>query len=340
MQRNSQVAIHVDGVRSRSTAHNRRSGPRGCLLVLCTLLFAAGITLADVPSQAVPFHFVRGFAVLVPVSVNGRGPYDFMLDTGTTITTLDRGLAEELSLVPQAQGTAVTLSENVPAMVALTDRLTFGPIEEPKVAVMIRDLSGLRNLAPTARGVLGQNALLHADFMVDYRHKVVEFDLDGELLRSLGGHHIPLRRQGQTSNPLYSNLVVHANVSSDGAKPMDLLLDSGAASMVLFGSLGDAGIVDRGAFVVDTAGQQRLAGIRQLQLTIDGKTMELSSHVLSSQAAGPGIDGLLPTSVFDRIYISNSGTFAIFDPKVKKVRPQDGMVAGLGRQPAVHGRKS
>lgn len=340
MQRHSQVAIHLDRVGSQSTAHNRRPGPTGCVLVLCTLLFAAGITLADVPKQAVPFHFVHGFAVVVPVSVNGRGPYDFMLDTGTTITTVDRGLAQELSLVPAAQGTAVTLSENVPAVVALTDRLTFGPIEEPKVVVMIRDLSGLRNLAPTTRGVLGQNALLHADFMVDYRHKVVEFDLDGELLRSLGGHHVPLRRQGQLSDPRYSNLVVHTNVSSDGARPMDLVLDSGAASMVLFGSLSGSGISDREGFVVDTSGQQRMAGIRELQLTIDGKTMELPSHVLSFHPAGPGIDGLLPTSVFDRIYISNSGTFAIFDPKVKKVRPQDGMIAGLGKQPGGHGRKS
>src|SRR5690242_1328413 len=173
MQRHSQAAIHFDRVVSRSTTNSRISGPAGCLLVLCALLFAAITTFADVPKQTVPFHFVHGFAVVVPVSVNGRGPYDFMLDTGTTITTVDRGLAQELSLVPQAQGTAVTLSENVSAVVALADRLTFGPIEEPKLAVMIRDLSGLRNLAPTTRGVLGQNALLHADFMVDYRHKVV-----------------------------------------------------------------------------------------------------------------------------------------------------------------------
>lgn len=340
MQRHSQAAIHFDRVGSRFIAHNRRSGPARCLLVLCALLFAAGIMLADVPKQEVPFHFVHGFAVVVPVSVNGRGPYDFMLDTGTTITSVDRGLAQELALVPQAQGTAVTLSENVSAVVAFADRVSFGPIEESKVAVMIRDLSGLRNLAGTTRGVLGQNALAHADFMVDYRHKVVEFDLDGELLRSLGGHHVQLRRQGQLSDPRYSNLVVHTNVSSDGAHPMDLVLDSGAASMVLFGNQSGWGISDRQAFVVDTSGQQRLAGIRQLQLTIDGKTMELPSSVLSFRAAGSGIDGLLPTSVFDRIYISNSGTFAIFDPKVKKVRPQDGMVAGLRAQPVVHGPKS
>lgn len=340
MQRNSQAAIPGNRVSRRPASHICHSGPARCVVMITILLLAARVSFADAPQPRVPFHFVRGFAVVVPVSVNGHGPYDFMLDTGTTITTIDTALASELAIAPQAQGTAVTLSEKVPAAVAIAEQLTFGPVEARKAAVMIRSLSGLRNLVPTARGVLGQNALLHADFLVDYRHKLVEFDTDGDLVRSLGGHHVPLRRQMQGGNPLYANLVVHADVSSDGTHPMDLLLDSGAASMVLFGSLSDAGISDREGFVVDTAGQQRMAGIRELELKIDGKVRELSSHVLSFHAAGPGIDGLLPTSIFDRIYISNTGTFAIFDPKVKKGRLQDGMIAGLGVPPAGHGPKS
>jgi hypothetical protein len=340
MQPISRAAIISDRVLIKPTSYFGRFSFIFCLVAMAALLLVTPASFGDAPQPAVPFHFVRGFAVVVPVSVNGHGPYDFMLDTGTTITTIDRGLASDLALVTRAHGTAVTLSENVPAAIAVVDRLAFGPIEEHGAAVMVRDLNGLRNLVPTARGVLGQNALLHADFMLDYRHKLIEFDRDGDLLRSLGGHHVPLRRQGEPSNPQFSNLVVHANISSDGAHPMDLLLDSGAASMVLFGSLGDTGIADREGFVVDTAGRQRMAGIKQLQLTIDGKTRDLLSHVLSFRAAGPGIDGLLPTSLFDRIYISNSGTFAIFEPKIKKERAQDHMLAGLGSQPVPHGPKS
>ena len=201
MQRNSQAAILANRLSHPSGAHIRHSGPAACLLVMLALMLGAPVSFADVPQSSVPFHFVRGFAIVVPVSVNGRGPYDFMLDTGTTITMVDRSLASELALVPRAQGTAISLSENIPAVVALADRLTFGPIEERNAAVMIRDLGGLHNLVPTVRGVLGQNALLHADFLLDYRHKLVEFDMDGDLLRSLGGRHVPLRRQGRPNQP-------------------------------------------------------------------------------------------------------------------------------------------
>ncbi len=37
-------------------------------------------------------------ALIVPVKINGKGPYDFVLDTGATFTCVDRKLAEELTL--------------------------------------------------------------------------------------------------------------------------------------------------------------------------------------------------------------------------------------------------
>src|SRR5919106_5102379 len=43
-------------------------------------------------------------ALVVPVHVNGRGPYSFILDTGATVTCLDQTLASELDL-PPARGT-------------------------------------------------------------------------------------------------------------------------------------------------------------------------------------------------------------------------------------------
>ena len=105
---------------------------------------------------AVPFHFVRGFAVIVPVTVNGHGPYDFMLDTGCTITTVDRELGQELALEPQGQGTVMTLTQQRTSPLAFARAVVVGPVAEHNVEVMIRDLSGLRRIAPTTRGVLGR----------------------------------------------------------------------------------------------------------------------------------------------------------------------------------------
>jgi predicted aspartyl protease len=320
-------------------------GPAGCFSVLLVLLCLVPQLFAEASAPSpvsglVPFHLVRGFAVIMPVTVNGQGPYDFMLDTGTTIMVVDRELGRELALEPQGQGTVTTLTQQLSASIAVVRRVDFGPVTEQNIEVMVRDLDGLRHIAPSVRGVLGQNALNHADFLLDYQHKQLQFDTDGELVRSLEGHHIPLRRKPAADNPRYGNLVVHGSVAGSAVSPMDFLLDSGAASPVIFDSFERelAGYPE--SFVVDTAGRQSLAGVRTLQFVIDGKSREMPTQVMVFKGVDRDIGGLLPIRMFTRIYISNNGGFAIFEPKVKKHGPSGRMIADLPPQPPGHGRKS
>jgi predicted aspartyl protease len=340
MQCNSHVTLCAGRICSRSGTHLCCFSPLSCLLVIAALLWAVPASLADTVNPAVvPFHFVRGFAVMVPVTINGSGPYDFMLDTGSTITSVDRELGQELALPPQGQGSVMTLTERASTSLAIARRVTFGPVTEQNVEVMVRDLSGLRHTAPTARGVLGQNALNHADFLLDYRHKWMQFDTNGDLVRSLKGHHVPLRREMVEDNPRYINLAVHASVTDNGAHPIDFLLDSGAASMVLFGGSEIDGMERAQALVTDTAGRQLLSSVRNIQVVIDGNFREVATNVLVSRAAGKDIGGLLPTNIFARIYISNSGGFAMFEPKMKKPGPLDHMIAGITPQAAPGGSR-
>jgi Aspartyl protease len=330
MQRNSQVIFSPNHRFRRPVSPRCCFGTTPCLLVLIALLCAAPMSFAVAPGPAaVPFRFVHGFAVVVPVTVNGHGPYDFLLDTGSTITTVDRELGRELALETKGQGTFMTLTEQAPAPLAIAEQVVLGPLAEQNVVVMIRDLRGLHQLSSTARGVLGQNALNHADFLLDYKHKLIEFDMDGELARSLGGHHVPLHREPIGSNAKYANLSVHGSVNDNGLREMDFMLDSGSASLVLFGGVENIGTGYQESFVADTAGRHLLADARDLQLVIDGRSHELPTHVLAMKGAGPKIGGLLPTSIFDRIYISNRGGFAMFDPKQKKPAPLKGAVASL-----------
>lgn len=337
----SHVSFHVNRILRCAGAPICCSGPIRCLLVIAVVFCAVPASFADASGPAVvPFHFVRGFAVIVPVMVNGRGPYDFMLDTGCTITTVDRELAQELTLKPQEQGAVTTLTQRTPGLLAFARNVVVGPVTETNVEIMIRDLSGLHRIAPTTRGVLGQNALNHADFLLDYRHKLMEFDTDGALAHSLGGRHVALRREMVDGDPQYANLAVHASVSDHGARAVDFLLDSGAASLVLFDRLENEGVELSKGWVADTAGGQLFADLREIQVVIDGKSREVATHVLAFKGAGKDIDGLLPTSIFDRIYISNREGFAMFEPKIKKPGPLDRMIAGLNSQASAHGPKS
>jgi Aspartyl protease len=331
MQRNSHALGHAAHVCSWINALVCCLGPARCAFVLMALLGVAPVSFADAPGPAVvPFHFVRGFAVVVPVRVNGSGPYDFMLDTGSTISAVDRELARQLALDVREQGTVTTLVEHVPVSLAVACRISVGPITEQGVEIMVRDLNGLRRIDPAIRGVLGKNALEHADFLLDYRHKLLEFDTDGELERSLAGHHVPLRRETLKDNPHFANLAVQARIASDGVQTMDFLLDSGSASLVLFGGPGNIGSGQ--SLVGDAVGHEQFAELHHAQLVIDGKSKEVSTQTIAFRAAGPAIGGLLPTGIFSRIYISNRGGFAMFEPKQKKPSPLDGMIASLPAQ--------
>lgn len=192
MKGSSRVAFSAGFISRWTGARIWSLGPARCFSVLLVLLYLVSRSFADTPAprqtpSLVPFRLVGGFAVIIPVMVNGHGPYDFMLDTGTTIMVVDLELGQELALEPQAQGTVTTLTQQLSASIAVARRVEFGPVTEQNVEVMVRELSGLRKIAPTVRGVLGQNALNHSDFMMDYQHRQLQFDTDGELMRSLGG---------------------------------------------------------------------------------------------------------------------------------------------------------
>ena len=78
-----------------------------------TALFSVAFTLsaAAAPpvgiSSSVNFTTSDDFMVIVPVSINGAGPFHFVLNTGTSRTMVDRKIAEQLSLPRVEQSIAV-----------------------------------------------------------------------------------------------------------------------------------------------------------------------------------------------------------------------------------------
>jgi hypothetical protein len=67
------------------------------------LLFTCISTLPAIAAPAttevtVRFRIVKDYLIIVPVTINGSGPYDFVLDTGSNNTMLDQKLADELAL--------------------------------------------------------------------------------------------------------------------------------------------------------------------------------------------------------------------------------------------------
>src|SRR5205823_720612 len=77
-----------------------------CLL-FATLLFetvpaAQGEARCPGNVASLPVRQVQSTAIVIPVEVNQSGPYDFMVDTGAQVTSIDSSLAAELHLKPQS----------------------------------------------------------------------------------------------------------------------------------------------------------------------------------------------------------------------------------------------
>lgn len=110
-------------------------------------------------------------ALLVPVRINGHGPYDFVLDTGATLTCVDQALADSLRL-PDAAG-AVGFGGGIqgPAgsirLIAI-DSLAVGSARAEGLKGCAIDLAQIRSMGLEARGLLGLNFLTEFRVTLDF----------------------------------------------------------------------------------------------------------------------------------------------------------------------------
>src|SRR5580704_2472417 len=93
-----------------------------------TRIFLLLICASSLPATAAPattevtarLKIVNDYLIVVPVTINGSGPYDFVLDTGSNNTILDQKLADELTLPRGGETThfGVKGSMSLPAVYA------------------------------------------------------------------------------------------------------------------------------------------------------------------------------------------------------------------------------
>src|SRR5579864_3400388 len=103
---------------------------------------------------SVPFRLVKGHQIILPVSVNHAGPYNFLLDTGTQISLVDPAVAAELHLDTRGTALVAGAGSRQSASLADLDLLETGAHSVSTPKVLVYDLHPLASADLEIQGVL------------------------------------------------------------------------------------------------------------------------------------------------------------------------------------------
>ena len=183
-------------------------------------------------SAKVKFRLAGGAQplILLPVQVNGRGPFDFILDTGAGTSLLSSDLAKQLDVKVIGSKEGHSAGEKVSVSLAKIDFLAVGGIKLSDVDVGIVDLATIgKTIGAKIDGDLGYNFLKHFRVSIDYRDCEIRLD-DPKRVESLSRSaktEIPIRL-ASPAKPLIL-VDVHAN----GRGPFQFAIDTGTSTTAI-----------------------------------------------------------------------------------------------------------
>ena len=269
------------------------------------------------------FRLVRRSQMIVPVKINHTGPYDFLVDTGAQITTIDPALAAELHLTMEGTVGFVGVGFRTHPSLSHLEVLEAGSYATANPMVVVQDLGYLRVADSGIRGILGGNFLHHLDVLIDYAHGMLCLD-DAKAMRSeVKGKHIALITPPHPDDELLSTepLILAVHLSGIAGRSPLLLLDSGVSTPFLY----DVGKDIAGGFSASAPIRDKGPdGIERVFSIVPPQEMEIGKlifHRISFVTPATTrkdipkveVDGLLPTVLFRRLYISYSDRFVVLE---------------------------
>ena|SRR2546426_1388195 len=137
-------------------------------------------TPASISPGEVPFEMAppNDAAIIVPVKINGHGPFRFVLDTGATFTCIDQKLVDQLKL-PQWRGQfGVGILAPTEGAVKLVSMDTFevGNTRATDMKACAIEFSRLQTGGLDVRGLVGLNFLKSFQVKIDFKKKILHLD--------------------------------------------------------------------------------------------------------------------------------------------------------------------
>jgi predicted aspartyl protease len=132
---------------------------------------------ADSAAGEIAFRMAgpQDVAILIPVRLNGTGPYEFVLDTGATLTCLHDELADSLGLREPAGMLGYGAGVGSAGSIRLVeiDSVAVGAAQAFDLTGCVLDLAQARAIGIEADGLLGLNFLRALRVGLDFERDIL-----------------------------------------------------------------------------------------------------------------------------------------------------------------------
>lgn len=296
----------------------KRSAFANLASLIAVSIFGLLASSPALASQPVKFKQLNHL-VIIPVLINGAGPFDFIFDTGASSTVIDHELAKQLEAPIIGSTTVITAAGSKVASRYSLNTLSAGPKSVENLTVLSTEMREIRSINSKIRGILGQDFLSRFNYILNYRERRIEFEVDHELETQLSGARLTVERDR-------GRMLIEARPSSSSKDSARLVIDSGASSVVVFGDWRESGF-DMEIDLSGMKGMVNVSGIVGSQVVRTGAIQKLqigeekftnlavrigqSRKTVESRAE----NGLLPASLFRVIYFNSRKSFVILNPR-------------------------
>jgi predicted aspartyl protease len=236
--------------------------------------------------------------ILLPVQVNGDGPFEFILDTGAGTSLLSSDLAKKLKIKIISTKEGQSAGGKISVSLAKVDSLAVGQAKLDDVDVGIVDLTHIGNTIGTKiDGDIGYNFLKHFRITIDYHDCEIRLD-EPRRIQRLGRSskaEVPMRL-ASLAKPLLL-VDVHAN----GHGPFQFAIDTGTSTTAIAPELAQqlglksspvGPLTTGGAQVNVTAGT--LESFKVGRAGVDDLVVVVADFFATlSQAVGAKLDGIV-----------------------------------------------
>jgi predicted aspartyl protease len=251
-------------------------------------------------SAKVKFRLAGGVQplILLPVRVNGEGPFEFILDTGAGTSLLSSDLAKKLNIKIISTKEGQSADGKISVSLAKVDSLAVGQAKLEDLDVGIVDLSHIgKTIGTKIDGDVGYNFLKHFRITIDYHECEIRFDEPRRIER--------LGRSSKTEVPMrlasVAKPLLLVDVHANGHGPFQFAIDTGTSTTAIAPELAQQlGLVGSPVGPLTTGGAQvnvtagTLESFQVGRARIDDLVVVVADFFsMLSQAVGARLDGIV-----------------------------------------------